>query len=65
MEWRGFVDSLSHRQKTGILFFGECGRLDRLVLGVIHGTKQLYFALLGAFQVAPALALQSQKSGQA
>ncbi len=43
---RGFVDSLSHRQRTSIPFFGECRRLDRLLLGVIHGTEQLCFALL-------------------
>ncbi len=41
---RGFVDSLSHRQRTSIPFFGECWRLDRLVLGVIHRTEQRCFA---------------------
>jgi hypothetical protein len=45
---RGFVDSLSHCQRTSIPFVGECGRLDGLVLWVIHGTEQPCFALLGA-----------------
>ncbi len=45
---RGSVDSLSHRQRTSIPFFGEYGRLDGLVLWVIHGTEQQCFAMLGA-----------------
>jgi hypothetical protein len=52
---RGFVDSLSHRQRTSIPFFGECWRLDWLVLGVIHGTEKQCFALLGALYMAPAI----------